>query len=193
MPCVWNYTSLSQQALCNMLELTEERTELCELRDAAYHEAGHKIMCELLGGLGKAAIWRNVSGNADEKTWLGHFRTQACPQQLHDLRKGHSFYTFDLPSDWRALVGVAGAVAEEILWENADDVDLIADAIHSRIFCDEMSASDLASMGIADIWNFKLNRQVVEDAWRYLKLDWPRVHAEAENLIEEALVSVAKD
>lgn len=191
MPGSRHYTFILQQLLTIVFHLTKELMEMNELREAAFHEAGHKVMCELLGGHGKAAVWKNVPGNPEEKAWRGHFRTQGCPQQQHELRKGQKIYTFDLPPNWRALIGVAGAVAEEIFRKDADDVDLIADAIDSRIFCDEMSATDLASMGIADIWNFNLNRGDVEEAWRYLKLDWFRVQAEAEYLIEEALASAA--
>jgi len=45
---------------------TDDRLVARELRDAAYHEAGHKALYEYFGGAGDAVVWRNESRNPGE-------------------------------------------------------------------------------------------------------------------------------
>lgn len=49
-----------------MLDVTDEQITPNELRIAAYHEAGHKMLYERFGGAGDAVVWRNQSGNPEE-------------------------------------------------------------------------------------------------------------------------------
>lgn len=65
-----------------MIEPTEEQITTVELRRAAYHEAGHKILYEHFGGAGDAAVWRNDSGTPEERAWRGKFRPRMCPEQM---------------------------------------------------------------------------------------------------------------
>jgi hypothetical protein len=167
-----------------MSELTEEQIAMRELRNAAYHEAGHRIICRRFGGDGDILIWKNQSGNPDETAWRGQFRIRVCPQEMHDAVKWAGFPAVDLPDNWMALFGVAGMVAEEILHhEDDDDVELIAGSIFVRIICEEASATDLMAMGIANIDDFEFSEEEVEQAWRYLKEEWPLVQKEAEYII----------
>ncbi|WCM19939.1 hypothetical protein NDK50_00175 [Paraburkholderia bryophila] len=91
-----------------------------------------------------------------------------------------------LPANWRALVGIAGLVAEEILRDGTDDAGVIADALHQRIWDGEASASDLTMMGITDIESYDLRDELVEGATRILRDQWEAVRQEAEYLIEFA-------
>lgn len=59
-----------------------EKLAAFELRATAYHEVGHKIIYEHFGGAGDAVLWRNDSGNASERAWLGHFQPCVCPMQM---------------------------------------------------------------------------------------------------------------
>lgn len=169
-----------------MIEFTEEQIAARELRNAAYHEAAHKIVYERFGGAGDAVVWRNDSGNSEEAAWLGQFRPRTCPVEMRTIALASGFSAPDLPVDWRMLVGVAGLVAEEILHDGTDDVDVIADALLIRISDGEASASDLATMGITDIDNCELSYVVVEEAVRILREGWLDVQQEAEYLIQSA-------
>ena len=82
---------------------------------------------------------------------------------------------------------MAGLVAEEIL-HGETDLEFIAGALYVKIACDQVSASDLKSMGITNIDDFDLNSDEVEQAWHYLIKDWSLVQEEAEYLIADALM-----
>ncbi|WP_341313737.1 hypothetical protein WN982_20640 [Paraburkholderia sp. IMGN_8] len=169
-----------------MIELTEEQIAARELRNAAYHEAAHKMVYERFGGAGDAVVWRNESGNPDEKAWFGQFRPRTCPEEMRTIALASGVSALDLPSNWKMLVGIAGLVAEEILSDDTDDAGAIADAIYLKISDGEASASDLATMGITDIDSFELRYEVVEEAARILREGWRVVQQEAEYLIEFA-------
>lgn len=166
-------------------ELTENEIAARELRSAAYHEAGHKIIHARFGGSGHAVVWRNQSGHPDEKAWLGQYRYWACPEKLRDVAVPHGIMLPVLPPDWRILFGMAGLVAEQIM-AGEIDTGLIADALDAQIYMGEVSATDLASMGIDDVENFELRDEAVEKTTQYLLEDWWLVEQEAECLIELA-------
>lgn len=169
-----------------MIEFTEQQIAARELRNAAYHEAAHKMVYEQFGGAGDAAVWRNKSGNPEETAWRGQFRPRTCPEEMRAIALASGLSVPDLPANWRALVGIAGLVAEEILRDGTDDAGVIADALHQRIWDGEASASDLAMMGITDIENYDLSDELVERATRILRDQWEAVRQEAEYLIEFA-------
>jgi hypothetical protein len=54
-----------------MIDFTDKQIAARELRNAAYHEAGHKMLYRRFGGDGDAVVWKNESGNPEEKMWLG--------------------------------------------------------------------------------------------------------------------------
>ncbi|WP_430226924.1 hypothetical protein [Paraburkholderia tropica] len=169
-----------------MSELTEEQIADGELRNAAYHEAAHKMVYERFGAAGDAVVWRNESGNPEERAWRGQLRPRTCPEEMRAIALASGFSFPDLPANWKALVGVAGLVAEEILYDGTDDAGVIADALHQRIWDGEASASDLAMMGITDIESYDLSDELVEEATRILCEEWQAVQQEAEYLIEFA-------
>lgn len=144
------------------------------------------MVYEQFGGAGDAVVWRNESGNLEERAWRGQFRPRTCPQEMRAIALASGFSVPDLPANWRALVGIAGLVAEEILRDGTDDAGVIADALHQRIWDGEASASDLAMMGITDIENYDLSDELVERATRILRDQWEAVLLEAEYLIEFA-------
>lgn len=168
-----------------MHDITEDQIAASELRKAAYHEAGHKILHGRFGGAGHAVVWKNQSCQPDERAWLGQYRYWACPELVRQTAIENGFIPPELPENWRVLFGMAGLVAEEIL-DGETDADVIADALDFKISFDEASASDLASMGITDVDNFILSYEAVERAVHYLLADWLLVEQEAEYLIAEA-------
>lgn len=167
--------------------LPEDQLATLELRQAAYHEAGHRALYRRYGGDGDAYIWKNTSGDPYEKAWIGHFRPRTCPQAMHELAKIHGQPRADLPDNWRVLYGMAGMVAEEILRGDILDIDRIYENICERIYNGDGSVSDLSSMNITNIVDFELLHEDVAMAWNHLTAEWPLVTQEAEYLIEEAL------
>lgn len=168
-----------------MIEFSEEEISARELRGAAYHEAGHKIIHARFGGSGYAVVWRNPSGNADERAWLGQYRSWTCPEKLREAPAHNGRLLPPLPSNWKALFGMAGLVAEQIMDGQTDSI-IVRDALDLQIYCGDGSVSDLASMGITDIENFELDTETVTQAVQYLLEDWWLVKEEAEYLIEQA-------
>lgn len=168
-----------------MPDLVQDQIADDDLRKVAYHEAGHKIIYELFGGAGDAVVWKNESGNPDEVAWLGQFRPRTCVEQMHEIWARAGLDAPPLPSNWRAMYGMAGVVAEQILRGEAE-VEFIAENLYLRICCDEISATDLASIGIADIDDFEVHIESVEQCVRHLLEHWPRVQVEADFLIADA-------
>ncbi len=170
----------------DMIEFTEEQIAARELRNAAYHEAAHKIVYERFGGAGDAVVWRNESVNPEEVAWLGQFRPRTCPEEMRTIALASGFSAPELPVNWKVLVGIAGLVAEEILRDDTDDVDVIADALLIKISDGEASASDLAMMGITDSDSCELSYEVVEEVAWILREGWRVLQQEADYLIEFA-------
>ncbi|WP_241019057.1 hypothetical protein [Paraburkholderia sp. Tr-20389] len=152
-----------------MIELNEELIASRELRTAAYHEATHKTVYERFGGAGDAVVWKNNSGNPDERAWFGQFRPRTCPETMRRAAVTAGIPFPDLPANWSFLYGIAGLVAEEILNSETDEPSLIADAVRYRISSDEASATDLAAMGITAIDDYQLCDEDVEESVRILQ------------------------
>jgi hypothetical protein len=150
---------------------TDEQLGARELRGAAYHETGHKMLYRRFGGDGDAVVWKNGSGNHGEKMWLGQFRPRTCPEVERTLALTLGATVPELPANWRVLVGMAGLLAEEILSGETDDAGAMADALFFRITFGEASATDLAQMGVTDIDHCELSCEVIEEAVRLLRQD----------------------
>jgi hypothetical protein len=168
-----------------MTSFTQDQIVDDDLRKAAYHEAGHKIIYELFGGAGDAVVWKNESGNPDEVSWLGQFRPRTCAEQMHEIWARAGLDVPPLPFNWRAMYGMAGIVAEQIL-RGETEVEFIAGNLYLRICCDEISATDLASIGVTDTDDFEVDMEGVEQCVHHLLEHWPRVQVEAESLIADA-------
>ncbi|SIN80505.1 hypothetical protein [Paraburkholderia phenazinium] len=157
-----------------MTYFTDEQVAARELRDAAHHEAGHKMLHEYFGGAGDAVLRKNESGNPDERAWLGDFRPRMCPEAKRKATLANGIAVPELPGNWKILVGMAGLLAEEILNGETDDVSAMADNMFFRISFGEASDSDLAQIGVTDIDNCELSYEVIEEA---VQLLLPRVGA----------------
>lgn len=168
-----------------MPALTQDQIADDDLRKAAYHEAGHKIIYELFGGAGDAVVWKNESGNPDEMAWLGQFRPRTCVEQMHEIWARAGLDVSPLPLNWRAMYGMAGVVAEQIL-RGETEVEFIAGNLYLRICCDEISATDLASIGVTDVDDFEVDIEGVEQCVLHLLEHWLQVKQEAEYLIANA-------
>lgn len=169
------------------MNLIENRRN--ELRQTAYHEAGHKYVCQRFGGDGDIVITKNQSGSLDECAWYGHFKGRRFPDGMYD----HSGERVaELPTNWMVLVGMAGLVAEALLDEEllaggSDLVDNIWELLEFKIWAGEASATDLESMGISDTGDVELNFDDVEQTVQYLVEGWERVASDAEFWIDHAL------
>jgi hypothetical protein len=169
-----------------MNKLIEDQIASRELRDAAYHEAGHLILLQRFGGYGAAAVWKKPSSNPDEKRC--NCITYVCPQLKREQAKHLGLRAMpSLPKDWRVQWAAAGLIAEEIL-DGINDPRWAAERVHTRIYMHEGSDTDLENMGITDILNYdmRLIDRSVKQAYRYLIKDWSLVQQEAERLIAEA-------
>jgi hypothetical protein len=173
-----------------MFDVMQDQVAADDLRKAAYHEAGHKIIYEFFGGAGDAVVWKNQSGSPDEVAWLGQFQPRTCPEQMHEIWSRAGLNTPKLPSNWCAIYGMAGVVAEQIL-RGETDVEFIAGNLNLRICFDEMSATDLASIGVTDIDEFEINIDDIEQCTQLLLKHWSRVQLEAEYLIADATTETA--
>ncbi|MBC8745344.1 MULTISPECIES: hypothetical protein [Paraburkholderia] len=169
-----------------MIDLTDEQIAARELRNAAYHEAGHKMLYERFGGAGDAVVWKNESGNPEETAWFGQFRPRTCPEVMCKTALNHGFTAPELPANWKILVGMAGLLAEDILSGETDDAGAMADTLFFRISNGEASASDLALMSVTDIDSCGLSYEVVEEVVRLLREGWRVVQQEAEYLMKSA-------
>jgi hypothetical protein len=166
---------------------SEEEVAARELRRAAYHEVGHKVMCEHFGGTGCAVVWRNRSGNLEESAWQGQFRPRISPEAQHRAWSANGLHVPALPPNWKELVGMAGLLAEELLIGETDDAEVVAFNMYVTIKHGAASATDLEAMGIADVANFDLSCDVVEQGMRILREAWSRVQSEAESIIADAI------
>ncbi|HDR8860312.1 TPA: hypothetical protein QDA74_004670 [Burkholderia territorii] len=54
-----------------MIDFTEEQIVAREIRNAAYHEAGYKMLYGRFDGAGDAVVWKNGSGNPKESALRG--------------------------------------------------------------------------------------------------------------------------
>lgn len=170
-----------------MNDFAEDQLAIKELRNAAYHEAGHKVLYERFGGAGDAVVWKNPSGNPEEAAWLGQFRPRTCPETMHAIAKAQGFIAAELPANWKVLYGMAGLLAETILSEETGDAGVMADVLFCRIWTGEASSSDLALMNATDLDCSSLSYDVVEECVRLLRDGWSDVQREAEYLIAASL------
>jgi len=160
---------------------------LLDLRDTAYHEAGHAVMMKRFGGEGNALVWRNFSGDPTESAWRGQFGWWVCPEAKRNDAKSLGLPKIAVPKNWEVLFAAAGMVAEEIA-AGIRDPRWVSENVYSRILMDEASPTDLKSMGITDIYNFDADQidRNIRQACRYLLQDWALVRDEAEYLISFA-------
>ena len=171
----------------DMNEAYEDQLADLELRRAAYHEAGHKVLYERFGGAGDAMVWKNPSGNPEEAAWLGQFRPRTCPETMHAIAMAQGFIAAELPANWQVLYGMAGLLAETILSGETHDAGVMADMLFCRIWTGEASSSDLALMNVTDFDCSSLSYEVVDECVRLLREGWTDVQREAEYLIAENL------
>ena len=170
-----------------MNDIAEDQLAIVELRNAAYHEAGHKVLYERFGGAGDAVVWKNQSGNPEEAAWLGHFRPRTCPETIHAIAKAQGFIGAELPANWKVLYGMAGLLAETIVSGETDDAGVMADMLFCRIWTGAASSSDVALMNVTDLDCSSLSHEVVEVCVRLLREEWVEVQREAEYLIAASL------
>lgn len=161
--------------MCNEMMALEAR----EKRGAAFHEACHAAVIRHFGGYATPSIWRNESGNPDEKAWLGTCKMFAEPgaMAIADETKAQ-FEIQPAPENWRVLVGLAGIVGEQLL-NGATDPEEISCYWDEAIEMGELSATDMAMVGD--------DHQIseVETVVTILHSRWAEIEIEAEGLAHE--------
>jgi hypothetical protein len=155
-----------------------------EKRRTSFHEAGHSIVCSLLGGIGIPSVWANSAQNirSGQKAWLGTFKMYAEPGTMQidaKIKKAHG--VIKTPKNWRVLLGLAGMVAEEIA-DGVTDPEEIACSIECSISFEEASPTDVALIGEA--WTVADVEKVVQMLLKW----WPEIEANAASLMLEASV-----
>jgi hypothetical protein len=97
---------------------SEELIALHELRNAAYHEAGHKAICERFGGAGDAVVRQNKNRTPDEAAWRGQFRMRISPDAMHSGWSASGIKVDPLPANWNVLFGMAGLLGGDSSWRH---------------------------------------------------------------------------
>ena len=131
--------------------------EELDKRDAAFHEAGHAIVAIALKSRWvRAWIWKNDTENPlEENTWRGK-----CTSHNEDPES-------------KAIIGIAGAVAEAIVKGEWDDCWVFD-------FCEwDLSASDAEMIEGWDV------EHIAEKAHHILMEKWHQVECIASELIKE--------
>lgn len=178
--------------------------EMREQRNAAYHEAAHKVICERFGGHAHAYIWQNESGNENEKSWLGTCQSEftwIINGELKaaglPLRRGAKIKRVYVPRYAREYVGMAGMIAELVLEDLTDEqqYDSEADAnwyleqsLSDLIQQGVASESDLLGMGVSvceDGTVLGWRSRLVKTGIRMVREEWLKIAAEATRLIAE--------
>lgn len=143
------------------------RIEAWERRQAAMHEAGHIVICQLFTDCSWGAIWRVDDPAENERTWTG---TSTLPDWL-------SF-------DQHRMVAVAGAVAEAA-WDDPDDWSAWDYALE---FPDDASLGDMRPFVDADDPEAAIEI-AMDKVWELLQPGgelWPSLLEEARWLIDTA-------
>ena len=154
-----------------------EELKAKELKLCAYHEASHREIIELLGGAAHAEVWRNDSGDPDEKAWRGHCKIAIAPGTWRMSEAAIAVLGTDvLPQNWERFFGVAGYVGARLL-AGDDEID-ISNGLMGSFEMDGMSDSDLEYMG--DEITYEDVRTVIA----LLTARWPEVKMEAEGLMD---------
>lgn len=160
---------------------------LAELQAVAFHEAGHKVIYERLGGSGDAVVWKNASNDPTQNPWLGEFRLRTPLPEAHlGINKSGNSFQCKRPDNWKVLLGVAGLLAEQMAEEATNNPEDLAEDIRFSISNGVASDTDLKLMNIIDINEFDLSDADVEQAWKILKQNWLLVELEVRCLIRQA-------
>jgi len=153
-----------------------EELEARELRRCACHEASHREIIELLGGAAHASVWRNPSGNPDERAWRGSCRISIQPGTWKMMEIAIAVLGRDTPPEnWETLFGVAGFVGTCLL-EGDHEIDILNGLLNDSDM-GEISASDREFMG--DDVSFEDIGTVIS----LLTARWAEVVLEAEGLM----------
>jgi len=110
-----------------------------ELWGACVHEEGHTTVACVLGKFARAHVWRNESGNPDEKAWLGQTR---CHGDL---------------GEHGPVIALAGVVAEIVLIDYPKEGYSFADA--------EQEAADIRQRYPTKRWARTRSAMTVWCAW----------------------------
>lgn len=157
-----------------------KEVEVRELRAAAVHECAHAVMTQRFGGVANPFIWRNLSGNQDEKAWLGTCTIVVEPDSIDwsDLPAEMAHLIKPTPDNWRVLVGLAGVVAEAM--DRSEDT---ADAweVIDLIYINGISPTDAALVGA----DYDYGYDDIETLMNMLREEWSTLISKAELLMSD--------
>ncbi|MBC8748526.1 MULTISPECIES: hypothetical protein [Paraburkholderia] len=165
--------SRGDMLLIDILDAIEGR----EKRMATIHEAAHLVILRRFGGIGHAYVWRNTSGNREEKAWRGVCSIVATPGQI-DWSHLPVRVRPKKSTKWRVFVGLAGVAAECMANDvNGDAADGLFNFVN---FEDEgeISGSDRDLIGGHVSWHM-CKRMIA-----MLREHWSEIEQEAQMLDE---------
>jgi hypothetical protein len=124
------------------------------------------MVYDQFGGAGHALVWKNESGNPEERALVGQFRPRTCPEGVRMMALACGVSVPDLRDNWKVLVGIARRMAAENSQRR-----------RGRCRCNRRRSSlqnlEWRSLclrpradGITDIGNCELSYQVIEEAAR---------------------------
>jgi len=151
--------------------MTADELELHDKRQSAIHEAGHTVIGTVHGSLYSPWLERSGTSNSRlEKTWIGHA----------DNVLGGS------DERVRALIGVAGAVADSLDL----DPDITAQEIVERWECDPNSGPSPADRSIISSGGWERRLEAVATVRAILAEHWQFLESIVVELIEHDRVSM---
>ncbi|MEM5338841.1 hypothetical protein [Paraburkholderia azotifigens] len=140
---------------------------------------------EQFGGAGDALLWKNETAKPETMARVGQFRPRTCPEGLRTIASACGVSVRRLRENWKVVVGIARLMAAEILSDDTDDADAIADALLFKI-SNGKPLLPTSVMSITDIDNCELSYQLIEEAARISREGWLVAQQEAEYLIASA-------
>ncbi|WP_250514416.1 hypothetical protein [Caballeronia sp. INDeC2] len=102
------------------------------------------MVYEQCGGAGDALLWKNETAKPEKMARVEQFRPRMCLEAVRTVGIASGVSVPDLPREVEGTRRHRCRVAEEILSDDTDDADAIADALLFKISNGEAFASDLA-------------------------------------------------
>lgn len=139
---------------------------LKDKQNVALHEAAHWLIARNYGLRAKASIWRNASGDGNEKAWLGAVQRQSTT----------SFRT--------AVIGWAGMIAEREI-HHFDDASISKLKERFEEFLEfEQEFGCLSSADMENVSSYPHQWRTFRTAWKLLQSKRAELEAAASNLFQ---------
>ena len=128
-------------------KLTKKQLIQHDKKQTLFHEQGHSIVASYFGVFGKVNLSRNPLGGIEEKFWIGSYTMYNDPTEVELPDEVKAVIKYMLPpKNWKALIGMAGFVAEQIA-NGETDGNKISSSLEEAIEMEEISHTDCAMIG----------------------------------------------